>query len=482
MFFKYLQRLGKALMMPVSVLPAAGMLVGIGRLLMNREQIWVKIGKVMFNGGLSIFDNLPLIFAIGVAIGFSREMVSALAAGVGYTVYKRVLGVMSNLIKLTGENGGGIQEINTGVFGGIIIGILAAYSYKRFYDTNLPAYLGFFSGKRLVPIITTIFSLLLAVVLSFIWPVIQIWINKFARFAMQSSLGPAFYAAGKRALIPVGLHHVYYPPFLYEFGRYTTEAGRVLRGGTARYFAGDPSAGYFMASEFPLMLFGLPAACIAMYLRAKPRRKKEIAGIMTTAALTSFLTGITEPIEFSFVFVAPLLYVFHVVGGFLSGLLTKLFNIRLGYTFTASIIDYFLGISNAGNAWLLWGIVGPIIGVLYFTVFYVAIPAFDLKTPGREEIELDSQKAEEKEQNNEQEINNQSRPALVVKALGGKENIESIESCITRLWVEVKNNAKVNEDKLKELGASGVMKWGEGVQVMFGPETSVLKDKIDKLL
>lgn len=365
--FKKLQKVGKALMTPVSVLPAAGILVAIGRLLQEQNGLVYDVGNVMFNSGISIFEHLPLIFAIGVAIGFAGDAVAALAAGVGFTVYAKVLEVMASIINISEKTGGSVESINTGVFGGIIVGIIAAQMYKKFHQTELPPYLGFFAGKRLVPIVTATCSVFAGVALSFIWPPIQVQINEFARFAMNSAIGPALYAAGKRALIPVGLHHVYYPPFLYEFGRFTTEAGQVLRGETARFFAGDPSAGRFMAAEFPIMLFALPAACLAMYLRAK--NKVKVAGMLTTAAITSFLTGITEPIEFSFIFVAPPLYLFHVIGAFISGLLTNFFNVRIGYTFSASAIDYVLSLSNLGNPMMFWFVVGPIMAVLYFTVF-----------------------------------------------------------------------------------------------------------------
>ncbi|AGB41398.1 PTS system, glucose-like IIB component [Halobacteroides halobius DSM 5150] len=485
--FKKLQKVGKALMIPVSVLPAAGILVAIGRLLAGQSGIISKIGELLFESGMAVFENLPLIFALGVAIGFTSEAIAALAAGVGYLVYTNSLDTMAKFIGIIERHSNHITEINTGVFGGIIIGVIAAKLYTNFHETELPPYLGFFAGKRLVPIITAIASLLAAVILSFIWPPVQIFINQFARFVMKSPLGPAFYAAGKRALIPVGLHHVYYPPFLYEFGRFTTEAGEVLRGDTARYFAGDPTAGYFMASEFPLMLFGLPAACLAMYLRAKPSNKKAVAGAMTTAALTSVLTGITEPIEFSFIFIAPLLYIFHIFGAFLSGLLTKFFEIRLGYTFSASIIDYVLGISNAENQLEFWLIVGPIIGVLYFVVFYITIPLFDFKTPGRAEKEEDievitEERVLETEVDNKKDIKVDDRTQAFITALGGIENIEDVDACVTRLRLSLVDDSKVDDEWLEELGAVGVVKMGGGVQVMIGPECVELKDKISKLL
>ncbi|SJZ94481.1 PTS system D-glucosamine-specific IIA component, Glc family (TC 4.A.1.1.6)/PTS system D-glucosamine-specific IIB component, Glc family (TC 4.A.1.1.6)/PTS system D-glucosamine-specific IIC component, Glc family (TC 4.A.1.1.6) [Selenihalanaerobacter shriftii] len=481
--FRYLQKVGKSLMLPVSVLPAAGILVAIGRVISENPGLLGGVGQVMFSGGISIFENLPLIFAIGVAIGFAGEAVAGLAAGVGYSVLAKVIGVMgTDIIDIASKTGGNIEEINTGVFGGIIIGFVAAELYKRYHQTKLPPYLGFFAGKRLVPILTSFAAFIVGILLAFIWPPIQIQINNFARWAIQSPLGPALYAAGKRALIPVGLHHVYYPPFLYEFGRFVTESGEVLRGEAARYFAGDPTAGKFMAAEYPIMLFGLPAACLAMFLRAKPDKRKAVAGIMSTAAITSFLTGITEPIEFSFIFVAPALYVFHVIGAFLAGLLTNFFGIRLGYTFSASFIDYILGISNAGNPWKFWLIVGPIIGVLYFVVFYFGIKWFNFETPGRGSSGQ-ADDALEGVMSNPGEEKEDSKAASVLEALGGAENIEDIDACITRLRTNLVDGDKVDQDRLKQLGASGVMDAGGGnVQVVFGPESDALKDEIKKLL
>ncbi|SDC29917.1 PTS system D-glucosamine-specific IIA component, Glc family /PTS system D-glucosamine-specific IIB component, Glc family /PTS system D-glucosamine-specific IIC component, Glc family [Candidatus Frackibacter sp. WG11] len=479
--FKYLQKIGKSLMLPVSVLPAAGILVAIGRVFSNNSGLLGGVGQVMFAGGISIFENLPLIFAIGVAIGFVGEAVAGLAAGVGYIVFTKVIGVMgTDIIKIAEKTSGNIEAINTGVFGGIIIGFVAAGLYRRYHKTKIPPYLGFFAGKRLVPIVTSFAAFAIGVLLAFIWPPIQIQINNFARWAIESPIGPALYAAGKRALIPVGLHHVYYQPFLYEFGRFVTESGEVLRGEAARYFAGDPTAGRFMAAEYPIMLFGLPAASLAMFLRAEPGQKKAVAGIMSTAAITSILTGITEPIEFSFIFVAPALYVFHIVGAFISGLLTNFFSIRLGYTFSASLIDYILGISNAGNPWQFWLIVGPIIGVMYFVVFYFGIKWFDFATPGRGNDDK-TDDALEGIMSNPGEDNDKA--AAVLEALGGAENVKEIDACITRLRTNLVTSEKVDQDRLKQLGASGVMDAGGGnVQVVFGPESDVLKDEINKLL
>lgn len=473
--FKTLQKVGKSVMMPVSVLPAAGLLVALGRWLMQSTGITNALGQIMYSGGIVVFENLPLIFAIGVAIGFANNAgVAGLASVVGYEVMTKVLDVMGKLSNIQAK---GIDKIDMGVFAGIIVGIVSAKIYDRFHDTKLPPYLGFFSGKRSVPIVTAFAALFMGLGFSFIWPPIQIAINHFAQFASNSYFGPALYAAGKRALIPVGLHHVYYPTFLYEFGRYLDPAtGQILKGETARYFAGDKTAGYFMASEFPIMLFGLPAATLAMYLGAKKEKRKAIAGIMLTSALTSILTGITEPIEFAFIFVAPPLYVFHVIGAFVSGLLTRAFSIRLGYTFSASLIDYVLGAANSQNGWKLFLIVGPIIFILYFVAFYFGIKIFNFKTPGRDDdIEVVDDNSNKKATSPKAE--------RILEALGGKNNIDTVDACITRLRLTVNDISKVDKAELKKIGAAGIMDLGGGnLQVVYGTESEALKDDILKLM
>ena len=460
--FSTLQQIGKSLMTPVSVLPAAGLLVALGRILEHHF-----IGKLIFAGGLAIFEQLPVVFAIGVAIGFAGGAgVAGLAAVVGYFTFANVLKVMKEVLVLP-------VDINTGVFGGIIIGLLAAYLYRRFFQIKLHPVLGFFAGKRFVPIITAACAVIVGVILGYVWPPIQNAINHFGAYVMGSSLGPAFYAAGKRLLIPLGLHHVYYQPFLYEFGQFVTSTGAIVKGETVRYFSGDPTAGRFMASEFPIMLFGLPAACFAMYLRAPETRRKAIAGIMISAALTSIITGITEPIEFAFIFVAPILYIFHVAAAFLSGMLTGYFDIHLGYTFSASIIDYVLGVSNMKNSQYLWLVVGPIIAVLYFTVFYWLIGMLNIKTPGRDLEETDESL---------QGITASEKANEILKALGGSKNIATLDACITRLRLSVHNPSAVNTDRLKQIGAAGIMNTGNNFQVIFGVESDVLKDEIKSLM
>jgi glucose PTS system EIICBA or EIICB component len=481
-FFAVLQKVGQSLMIPVSVLPAAGLLVAVGRMITQATEtvgatsetvvvtnvFFHTIGQLFYSGGIAIFEQLSVVFAIGVAIGFTGGAgVAGLAAVVGYFTMANVLIVMQKTLGLE-------TAINTGVFGGIFIGLISAKIYQKFYQTKLHPVFGFFAGKRLVPIITAGAAILAGVLLGFVWPPIQAMIYAFGSMVMDSFLGPAFYAAGKRLLIPVGLHHVYYPPFLYEFGEFVSASGQVFRGEATRYFAGDPSAGRFMASEFPIMLFGLPAAAYAMYRRALPSKRKMIAGVMLSAALTSIITGITEPIEFAFIFVAPVLYVFHVLMAFCSGILISVFDIHQGYTFSASLIDFVLGYFNQKNASMLFFVVGPIMAVLYFVVFYWAIGFFNLKTPGRDS---------EEDSGESSNLEITDKAVEVLKALGGSANITSLDACITRLRLSVKDGSKVSKSRLKDLGASGTLDAGGGnFQVIFGTQSDFLKEEIKALI
>ncbi|KGM98328.1 PTS glucose transporter subunit IIA [Clostridium novyi A str. 4552] len=461
--FSVLQKIGKSLMLPVSVLPAAGLLLRFGQ-----NDLLGRFGPIFQNlatAGDAIFANLSFIFAVGVAIGFSGgEAVAALAAVIGQLILQAVL-------VATGQRLG--ISIDMGVFGGIMIGLIAAILYKKFHDIKLPQVLGFFGGKRFVPIITSVFSLIFAVIGASIWPFIQTKINIFAHWASSSILGPAFYAAGKRLLIPLGLHHMYYPPFLYQFGEFTSNGVKYL-GDTARYFHGDPTAGFFMAAEYPILMFGLPAAALAMILAAKKENRKKISGMMISAAFVAFLTGITEPIEFSFIFVAPILFVFHVAAAFLSGLITSFLKIRLGYTFSASFIDYVLGFKFAGRPWLIW-IVGLGFFILYFVVFYFTIKFLNIHTPGREDEDLSDNKKFEN-------IKGSEKAKAVLLAIGGKDNIEVLDACITRLRLTLKDPSVIDKSTLKALGAAGVFESGNNVQAIFGTEAEKIKDEIKSII
>lgn len=471
--FSVLQKVGQSLMIPVSVLPAAGLLVALGRIMKdNFSHVFIlkNLGEIFFSGGLAIFEQLPVIFAMGVAVGFSQGAgVAALSAGVGYFTLMNVLKVMS------GFNPGELA-INTGVFGGIAAGAISAHLYNRYHQTQLNPIFGFFSGKRLVPILAAASCLLVGLGLGVVWPPVQHGIQAFGQSVLTSEYGPALYAAGKRLLIPLGLHHVYYPPFLFEFGEFVNAAGQTLKGESARYFGGDPTAGRFMAAEFPIMLFGLPMAALAMVLRAPANKRKIIGGVMLSAALTSIITGITEPIEFAFIFVAPVLFVLHVALAFVSGMLTAQFDIHLGYTFSASLIDFVVGFFNQKNSMALWFIVGPIIGACYFAGFYYLIGLLNLKTVGREA-----------EENMTASTANLAPTAgnlatNILTALGGSQNINSLDACITRLRVTVNNAEIVNKDQFKALGAAGVMNTGKNFQIIFGVQSDKIKEEIKSLM
>jgi PTS system glucose-specific IIC component len=485
--FAVLQKIGKSLMLPVSVLPAAGLLLRFGQPDLLNIAYMAQAGDV-------IFGNLPMIFAVGVAIGFSGgEGVAALAATVGQLILQGTIKVASDnaatalATKMAAENGLSLSSfmstpayadvvksttINMGVFGGIIIGLLAGFLYNKYHSIKLPQVLGFFGGKRFIPIITSFAALVFAIIGVNVWAPIQEGINIFANFASNSVLGPAFYAAGKRLLIPVGLHHMYYPPFLYQFGEYVYN-GVTYFGDSSRFFHGDPTAGIFMASEYPILMFGLPGAAVAIIAAAKKENRKKVSGMMISAAFVAFLTGITEPIEFSFIFVAPILFVFHVAAAFGAGIVTSLLKIRLGYTFSASFIDYLLGFNFAGRPMLIW-LVGLIFFALYFLVFYFTITKFNIKTPGREDDDASDNKA--------LNVKGSEKAAMVLEAIGGAANIEVLDACITRLRLNLKDTSKVNQANLKALGAAGVMTAGQSVQVIFGTEAERIKDDIKAII
>ncbi len=481
--FSVLQKIGKSLMLPVSVLPAAGLLLRFGQPDLLNIPYMAKAGDV-------IFSNLPMIFAVGVAIGFSGgEGVAALAAVVGQLILEGVIkvasanGALALATKTAAENNTTLAafmntaayqdvvsktSINMGVFGGIIIGLIAGVLYNRFHSIKLPQVLGFFGGKRFVPIVTSVAALVFAIIGVNIWGPIQDGINSFAGWATTSPLGPAFYAAGKRLLIPVGLHHMYYPAFLFQFGQYVSN-GVTYFGDSARFFHGDPTAGFFMAAEYPILMFGLPGAAVAMIAAARKENRARVAGMMISAAFVAFLTGITEPIEFSFIFVAPILFVFHVLAAFSAGIVTSLLHIRLGYTFSASFIDYLLGYKFAEHPILIW-LVGLIYFALYFVVFYFSIKFFNFKTPGRgEDDEIDAAPLN---------LKGSERAAKILEAIGGKDNVEVLDACITRLRLTLKDPSLVNQSTLKALGAAGVLMAGNSVQAIFGTEAERIKDEI----
>jgi len=480
--FAFLQKVGKSLMLPVSVLPIAGILLGVGSA--HFSILPEVLSNMMASSGDAVFSSLALIFAIGVALGFSNnDGVAGLAAVIGYQILLTTMAVMAKVLGVETKTIFGIATINTGVFGGILVGAVAAGVFNRFYRVELPSYLGFFAGKRAVPILTSFAAIALGVVLALVWPPIGNGINEFSHWAAHENPMLAFglYGLGERSLIPFGLHHILNVPFFFETGSFIDPAtGKVVTGEIARYLAGDPTAGN-LAGGYLFKMWGLPAAAIAIWQTAKPENKKRIGGIMISAALTSFLTGITEPIEFSFLFVAPLLYVVHALLAGVAFPLCILLGIKHGTTFSHGLIDFIVLFPKSTNALWLW-VLGPLWAGLYYSVFRFAILKFKLKTPGREDEILDSPAAIQTLEPSVNDPDSDSLPAQVVVALGGAANIASLDSCITRLRVELKDVSKSNSARLKELGATGVVQVGSGLQAIFGTKSENLKSSIEVYL
>ena len=471
--FSYLQKIGKCMMLPVSVLPVAGILLGVGSA--NFPWLPQSVSQVMAQSGGAIFSNLPLLFAIGVAIGLTdNDGVAALASTVGFAVFLATMGVCAKLRGIETATNMGIPTIDTGVFGGIIVGLIAASVFSRFYKVRLPDYLGFFAGKRSVPIITAFAVIVAGVILSFVWPPIGNAINVFSNWAVHGQPALAFFIYGvvERALIPFGLHHVWNVPFFFQAGQFVDPStGQTVRGEIARFIAGDPTAGH-MAGGYLFKMWGLPAAAAAITLAARPENRAKIAGIMMSAALTAFLTGITEPLEFAFLFVAPVLYVIHALLAGVAYVVCILLGIKHGFTFSHGLIDYVVLFPKSTNAlWLF--VLGPIWGVLYFGVFSFLIRKLNLPTPGREAVE---------EAAVVHSAGGDEFALQIVRALGGRSNIVNLDACITRLRVKLKDSSKVSADKLKALGAAGVVMVGDGVQAIFGTRSDVLKTEIGDYL
>lgn len=567
--FGGLQKIGKALMLPVSVLPVAGILLGVGATIAREASTpWlVEVGRIMSASGDAIFMILPLIFAIGVVLGFTKnDGVAAMAATVGYFVLIAALGVIglvfigwtapTEALRVTATDGTpvyveydavrqrfvcldedgrtlekqraaeiedqtlecegtripfvlndqaegalalydagngemtpfpparsraeikkifGIESIDTGVFGGILIGLIAAGLFNRYYRISLPPYLGFFAGKRFVPIVVSFAAIGLAAVLALVWPPIGAAIRDFGDWAAYGNPAAAvtIYGVVERMLLPFGLHHIWNVPFFFEVGTYVDPAtGKTVHGILSRFFAGDYEAA-ILGGGFVFKMFGLPAAAFAIYSTAKPEHKARVAGIMASAALTSFLTGITEPLEFAFLFVAPILYVVHAILVGVAYLVTYLLDARLGYSFSHGFIDYALYYVNDVRPWVIL-VLGPIFAAVYFFAFRTLILRLDLKTPGREAEAVDVSEV--------QAAVADSFAKELVLAFGGRSNIQGLDACITRLRIAVADIGKANPEKLKALGAAGVVTVGNNLQAIFGPKSDNLKTDMEEYL
>lgn len=469
--FVVLQKIGKSLMLPVSVLPIAGILLGVGSA--GLSWIPVSVSQVMAEAGGSVFSNMPLIFAIGVALGFTNnDGVSALASVVAYGIMSKTMLVVAPWVLGLSPDSVEIQRLtDTGVLGGIIAGIIAASMFNRFYRIKLPEYLGFFAGKRFVPIISGLIAIFVGILLSFIWPPIGTAIQRFSEWAAYQNPAVAFgiYGVVERALVPFGLHHIWNVPFQMQVGEYVNSAGQVFHGDIPRYMAGDPTAG-MLSGGFLFKMFGLPAAAIAIWHTARPENRVKVGGIMISAALTAFLTGITEPIEFSFMFVAPILYVIHAILAGLAFVICILLGMRDGTSFSHGLIDFIVLSGNSSKLYL-FPIIGILYAITYYSIFRFLIVKLNLKTPGREV-----------EDKNAKQADKSAMGQSLVAAFGGKDNISSLDACITRLRIGVKEIDKVDRDELKKLGAAGVVVVGSGIQAIFGPKSDNLKTEMDEYI
>ncbi|NLU52330.1 MAG: PTS transporter subunit EIIC [Clostridiaceae bacterium] len=452
--FGKVQKLGKALMLPVAVMPVAALLLRLGA-----DDV-LNIPFIM-QAGAAIFDNLAILFAIGIALGLAKDNhgAAALSGAVAYFVLTKGTAVIN-------------EDINMGVLAGIITGIVAGLTYNRFHATKLPDFLGFFGGRRFVPIITSFITLILALIFGYIWPPIQSVIDAVGNWTIRSGAAGVFtYGFLNRLLIPTGLHHVINNIVWFVFGEFNGATGDL-----SRFFAGDPNAGIFMAGFFPMMMFGLPAAAIAMIKTAKPHNRKAVAGALLGVAFTSFLTGITEPIEFMFMFLAPVLYITHAVLTGISLAVCYFLNIKHGFGFSAGAIDYFLNMKLATNGWLIIP-VGLVFFVIYYFLFVLIIEKLNLPTPGR----LDEEAGNADEIIAEKGITGLAKEYIA--RLGGKENIVELDACITRLRMTVNDSSIIKDDELKALGASGVLRPNKrNLQVVVGTKAELIADEIKKLL
>lgn len=523
--FGVLQRVGRSFMLPIALLPIAGLLLGIGSSFTNPTTIETyHLQNVITEGGVlytlldimsktgsAVFDNLALLFAMGVAIGMAKKEkeVAALSGAIGFLVMNTAISALIRAkggVEAMAANSTasvlGITTLQTGVFGGILVGLGVAALHNRFYKIRLPQVLSFFGGTRFVPIISAVTYLAVGVLLFFVWPVVQTGIAKLGNLVLSSGYaGTWIYGTIERALIPFGLHHVFYMPFWQtELGGSMRIDGVTVTGAQNIFFAElaskstqvfSVSATRFMAGKFPFMIFGLPAAAYAMYRTARSEKKKLVGSLLLSAALTSMLTGITEPLEFTFLFVAPAMYAVHCVLAGLSYMLMHLLNVGVGMTFSGGIIDLTLfGIlqGNQKTHWLWIPAVGLVYAVVYYFVFYWMITKLDLRTPGREpddaapklytRNDLNREKASRAAGGKSQD----TISALILTGLGGLENLSDLDCCATRLRVTVQDPNKVSDSMLKASGASGVLRKGNGVQVIYGPQVSVIKSALDEFL
>lgn len=523
--FGVLQRVGRSFMLPIAILPVAGLLLGIGGSftnetmlstygltgLLGESTVFHAIFEVMSEAGNIVFANLPIIFALGVAIGMAKreKEVAALAAAIAFFIMHAsisalitIYGGPEKMLEGAVTSVCGITSLQMGVFGGILVGLGVAALHNRFYRMELPQVLSFFGGTRFVPIISALVYTGVGILMFYLWPPVQNGIYAIGNVVLQSGyFGTWVYGLMERLLIPFGLHHVFYLPFWQTaVGGTLLVNGQLVEGAQNIFFAqlADPtveefavSATRFMAGKFPLMIFGLPGAALAMYHTAKPEKRKAAGGLLLSAALTSMLTGITEPLEFTFLFVAPILYIFHCVLAGLAYMLMHVFQVGVGMTFSGGLIDLFLfGIlqGNAKTNWIWVVFVGIGYFIVYYLLFRFLILRLDLNTPGRdqaEEVKLYRRSDVEAKKNGPVVLEaeaQESRSAAICRGLGGKDNIADVDCCATRLRCTVEKTELVNDEWLKNTGASGVIHKGNGVQIVYGPQVTVIKSDLEDYL
>ena len=521
--FGVLQRVGRSFMLPIAILPVAGLLLGIGgsftnettlktyglENIMGSGTIFHAIFQVMNDAGNIVFANLPILFAIGVAIGMAKKEkeVAALSSVIAFFIMHASISALitinggpENMLQGAMADVCGITSLQMGVFGGIIVGLGTAALHNRFYKIELPQVLSFFGGTRFVPIISALVYTLVGIAMFFIWPAVQAGINAVGDVVLNSGyVGTWVYGFMERLLIPFGLHHVFYIPFWQTAVGGTMEVGgKLIEGAQNIFFAqlADPtvkefavSATRFMSGKFPLMIFGLPGAALAMYRTAQPGKRKLVSGLLLSAALTSMLTGITEPLEFTFLFVAPLLYGIHCVFAGLAYALMHFFGVGVGMTFSGGLIDLFLfGIlqGNAKTHWIWVVVVGIFYFIVYYFLFSFLIKKLNLRTPGRfdeDEVKLYGRSdVEAKKQADANVPVVDEISAGICEGLGGKENISDVDCCATRLRITVHDSTLVNDSRLRLTGASGVVHKGNGVQIIYGPKVTVIKSNLEDYL
>ncbi|HDC2546532.1 TPA: PTS transporter subunit EIIC [Salmonella enterica] len=505
-WFEKAQRFGKSFMLPIAVLPAAGLLLGIGGALSNPNTLtaypfldigWLQaIFTIMSSAGSIVFANLSVLFAVGVAVGLAKtdKGTAGLSALLAFLVMNATINALLILTgRLATSNPGavgqgmtlGIQTLETGVFGGVVTGLVTCALHHRFNKISLPQFLGFFGGSRFVPIISSLAAIGVGALMTVVWPHFQKLIFGLGGLVDATGYpGTFFYGFILRMLGPFGLHHIFYLPFwTTALGGSEMINGHLVEGTQRIFFAqlADPDTrqfyigtARFMSGRFITMMFGLLGACLAMYHTAKPENKKRVAGLLLSAALTSFLTGITEPIEFSFLFIAPVLYVIHALFDGLAFMLAHILHITIGQTFSGGFIDFILFGILQGEAKTHWLYV-PLVGVpwffLYYFTFRFLIKRFDFATPGRE-----------KETIVETSLTKSERAGAIIRGLGGKDNLEEVDCCATRLRVTVKDGSKVDEAALKVTGARGVILRGNAVQVIYGPHVTIIKNEVEEIL